>query len=77
MVFQKSIQKITHQIGERFFHLTADNESTINEVRESLHSFLAHMDDIEARAKQAQEDAAKQSEEAPVAIPSEIITTEA
>lgn len=52
----KNITKISCKIGERNFDLFCDNDSPLNEVKESLFEFLKIIGKIEDAAKSAQKE---------------------
>lgn len=50
----KNISQLEHKIGHRIYHLLADSNSPLNEVKEALFEFVKFVGKLEDNAKMAQ-----------------------
>ena len=57
----KNISQLTHKIGEKSYHLLADMDSPLNDVKEAILQFLKYVGQIEDAIKAQQEAQANQS----------------
>lgn len=60
----KNISQLEHKIEDRVYHLFADSNSPLNEVKEALFEFVKFVGKLEDNAKSAQAEQSK-SEEKP------------
>lgn len=50
----KNISQLEHKIGDRVYHLLADSNSPLNEVKEALFEFVKFVGKLEDNAKMSQ-----------------------
>lgn len=69
-IMLKNLSRLEHKVGDRAYHLLAESDSPLNEVKEALFEFLKFIGKVEddVRAKLAAEAAVKVEEKSVEAV---------